>query len=827
MGKIKINRLIFPIYFTERMITLATMIYDVEVFPHNWMVGFKILETNEYVQIWDDYDEIIEFIKNNKDSFLIGFNSSYYDDIILETILKKLDPYPVSVDMIDNRIRKRSYLRLRRMDLMEGMLPGISLKSLQSEMGMSIEESEIDFMMDRPLTEEEKELTNKYNRHDLDSTHRLLEHRWDGFVKVKLDLIKYFGLSPNTMKDTMATMVAKGLGAKRTSHPPRHFEWYDSLHIKNPEVVDFIKNEKFLTENLLFELGGIEHKIGLGGIHAAREAYQSDNFWIIDVVGYYSLIQMNLNLMSRSLPPEGKKKYNGLYWDRIERKLNNDPSEFSLKIGVLSVWGAMLNEWQLLSDISTGNLIMITGQAFIIDLIEKLEPYITLIQSNTDGIFVEPHDEEKVKEIVNEWVKRTGFEVSIDKGKKLYQKDVNNYVCVVNDKKVVAKGSYVNKYDIFDNQRSFQFMLTRGATMGAVVDKALVNYLLHDIPVEDTINNETDPRYFMFTIRKGARTYSHVELHITEEGSDEVIIEKTQNVNRVFVSNDSHRDMRIYKVKDGKPHVFPSMDVNVFIFNDDLKNFTQDDMNRINREYYIRRAKEKIEDFLTLRPKKKSTKNNTISLRLWEGFEKEREVSNEELVKTIKVLPDGESRMGDLTINRIGEYFTFTEKRGKSNVVHLDKIVPDLFKIRYGKLNRKRITIMKKVRVIITERDTDALIQYQNDNDPSDNFEAPVNTYIEAFEYLAEAGLIDQETLESVKPEEKEVNKNARRSKETVELDNDMYITWESFDRGEGTEWEVILKEKENIIRQVDADTLNKAHDIVMDWIKEYYEKKK
>ena len=83
---------------------MATIVYDAEVFPYNWMFGFKILETQEYIQIWDDFKEIKEFIKRNKeDNFFIGFNSKFYDDIIMDTVLAGKNPYEMSQKLIYGR----------------------------------------------------------------------------------------------------------------------------------------------------------------------------------------------------------------------------------------------------------------------------------------------------------------------------------------------------------------------------------------------------------------------------------------------------------------------------------------------------------------------------------------------------------------------------------------------------------------------------------------------------------------------------------------------------------------------------------------------------
>ena len=57
---------------------------------------------------------------------------------------------------------------------------------------------------------------------------------------------------------------------------------------------------------------------------------------------------------------------------------------FGLKLVVNTVSGAMKAKFSKLYDERNNNWMCITGQLLLIDLIEKLEPYITLIQSNTD-----------------------------------------------------------------------------------------------------------------------------------------------------------------------------------------------------------------------------------------------------------------------------------------------------------------------------------------------------------------------------------------------------------------------------------------------------------
>jgi hypothetical protein len=730
---------------------MATIVYDAEVFPHNWMFGFKIIETQEYIQIWDDFKEIKEFIKEHKENnFFIGFNSKFYDDIIMDTVLAGKNPYEISQKLIHDREKIYARNSLIKMDIMEGMMPGISLKAIESELGMSIEESHIDFNIDRPLTPNEIEDINRYNKHDLDATEKLLGHRWSNFVKTKLDLINYFNLPSNAIQHTLATMVAKGLGAKKGDFPPRHFQWYPELQIKNEEVKKFIINEEFLKDKFVFDLNGVEHVIGLGGIHGAKENFKSEKFWKIDVKGYYSLIQMEKNLLSRSLPTSGEQKYKDLYFDRLERKKRKDPSADSLKGGILAVWGATLNQYQLLSDISTGNLIMITGQAFMIDLVEKLEPYSTLIQTNTDGIFIEPFEgqEDTCRAVIQKWVDRTGFEVEFEEGTKLYQKDVNNYTCLLNGnsiKNVEAKGAYVNMWNMQDDLKFFEYKLTHNLSQGTVVDKALVYYFLFDKPVEETINSEMNPKSFQYTIKKGASTYSHVELHETPGDTTEVTI--VSNVNRVFASKDPNINRRIYKIKNGKTNIFPRLDINVFLFNDDLAGWSDKEWEMLDRNYYIDQAYQKIEDFISIRDTKVSSKKPKVTIKVFprQGTkikDNQPELSEASIYEMITTMNNGVLKIGDLVVNRNNDIFTFEERDGKVSILNFEKLELETFKIKVGNLKKEKIKIDNNHYFDIIEKTLNTEVIYTDKTNEDESFNFLATTFEEALQQLDDYKLI-------------------------------------------------------------------------------------
>ena len=80
--------------------------------------------------------------------------------------------------------------------------------------------------------------------------------------------------------------------------------------------------------------------------------------------------------------------------------------------------------------------------------------------------------------------------------KKIYQKDVNNYVFEFTNGKLECKGAYLQLNNCFKNDMS-------------ILNDAVRNYLLHETPVEKTINNCDELIKFQH-INKIGRTYHKV-----------------------------------------------------------------------------------------------------------------------------------------------------------------------------------------------------------------------------------------------------------------------------------------------------------------------------
>jgi DNA polymerase len=158
-----------------------------------------------------------------------------------------------------------------------------------------------------------------------------------------------------------------------------------------------------------------------------------------------------------------------------------------------------------------------------------LEPHCELIQSNTDGLIVKLHeldDYELIDDICWEWEQMTGVKLAFDPIiKKIYQKDVNNYLFINEEGEVEAKGAYVKKLSPLDNDLP-------------IVNKAMREYMINGIPVEETVNSCDELIQFQKIVKLSSK-YNFV-YHNDKK--------YTNKCYRVFASK-SDRDGLIQKVK--------------------------------------------------------------------------------------------------------------------------------------------------------------------------------------------------------------------------------------------------------------------------------------
>ena len=367
------------------------VLYDFEVFQwqHDWLVVFKE-PSKDHTVIINDYEKLKGFFYEHQNDIFVGFNNKHYDDYILKAVLSDISPKAVNDFIIVEGKNGYEFPGLQKiyfnsLDLMVDIPGGIgiSLKEIESNLGMSIEESSISFDIDRNLTEQEIQETVFYCKHDVDATERLFRERFD-YVKSKLLIINKFKLPIKCIGMTNAQLTAEVMHARKINHNDAdRYDMPSCVKTKNKKILKFFENPLDNTQSMVEDVCGVEHIIAYGGLHGARKKYHcKDNIYNFDVSSYYPSMIINFDFMSRNVPDKYKPLYKEIRDERFVLKKMGDSLANAYKLILNTLFGAMGHKWNKLFDLKQNQQVCITGQLLLINLLEDLEPYITLIQLN-------------------------------------------------------------------------------------------------------------------------------------------------------------------------------------------------------------------------------------------------------------------------------------------------------------------------------------------------------------------------------------------------------------------------------------------------------------
>ena len=550
----------------------------------DWLVVLINPDKRTEDVIINDPEALTKYYEENKSEIWTGYNSNRYDQYILKGILcgfnpKKVNDYMIIRDQpgwkfssLFNKIPLLSY---------DVMLSMYSLKQLEGFMGNVIKETSVSFDIDRKLTDAEIEETVKYCKSDVYNTMQVFMYTINEF-NAQLSLIREFNLPLSYISKTQAQLASIILGAERVN---LNDEWDirvpDTILIdKHKYIVDWFLNEENhkYDASLTTVINGVEHNIALGGIHGAISNYsytckKGELLVMADVDQLYPTIMIKYDLLSRAVKEPEKFKNildTSLRLKAEKKKKEREPYKRICNI----TYGAEGDKYNAMYDPLHRNLVCIFGQLFIIDLLEKVEPFTELIQSNTDGIFlkIKESDFDLLDDVVYEWEQRTGLHMSFDLYKSVYQKDVNNYIVVDFDGNTKRKGGYVKELNELDNNLP-------------IVNKAIVDYITKQIPIETTINTCNDLKQFQM-ICKITGKYKCL-IHGNVQLSERCV--------RVFASK--HNDGGLFKLHQNKikPDKFPSTPTNCFIVNDDVTGKAVP--SKLDRQFYINLAKERAQGY--------------------------------------------------------------------------------------------------------------------------------------------------------------------------------------------------------------------------------------
>lgn len=556
--------------------------FDFECYPKLWTVTIINPIEGTEIAIVNDKKKLAAHYEAHKNEIYVGFNNRQYDDYVFKAILCGFDPWEMNQWLIQKGRKGwefSSLLRNVNLNTFDCMIGFNGLKTLEAFSGMSIQETKIPFDYDGEFTEEMIEDVLFYNRHDVWATIRVFMERKSEFDSY-MGLIKMFNLPLSYLGKSKAQLSAIILGAKKTKHNDEFdISLPPTLRIeKYKAVVKYFTNDWDYDTGLEIDIAGVPHVYGTGGIHGAIPNYYGEGeFLHVDVNSYYPSLMIRYPEYCMSRTGASLQRFIEVRDNRIVFKKQKDPRANALKIVLNSTYGAMKDIFNPLYDPRSANNVCVFGQLLLTDLIERLEGHCDLIQSNTDGLIIKLHgNEDEVRAICKEWEERTGMGLGYDRMTKVVQKDVNNYLAVFENGKVEAKGAYVKDLNNLDYDL-------------AIVNKAVRNYLLYGMRVEDTVYSCQSLRDFQKVV-KLSNKYKWVE-HEYGEGT----IKFDNKAYRVFASLDN-RDGRLLKC-DGvrNPAKFGNTPDRCFIFNDDLSGVPIP--RKLDREYYIALAKKRIEDF--------------------------------------------------------------------------------------------------------------------------------------------------------------------------------------------------------------------------------------
>lgn len=554
-----------PFKPSEALTKQTILLFDIEIFKHDSLFVFRDYFTKEWFIINNNLDELRKFYLEYRDSMFIGYNNASYDNNVMRGYLQGKNAYQMSKTIIESDNRGLVYKMfdshktpLFGMDLYQDN-KGFSLKEHSAFLGINIKETEVDFDMDRPLTDEEKDKNIAYCKNDVLATEKRFEQNI-GMLLAKATIALMFDMDKTDLLQTNANLTAKLLGATKQEVRPDltdPLELDKRLNINTKEIAEAYLNHEFeLNEdgklNVSLEYtdeDGYTMIFGSGGVHGAKASYiHIGMFPMRDWGSLYPNTMEQFNLLSRNIPKDKIHRYGDLLKQRMDAKYSGEevanikgvevPTYVminGIKLPLNTKFGASGAQFNGLYDPRNQFLVCATGQLIMTNMYELIKGKAQFIQSNTDAHAYIPNseaDDKAIDEALDEFANKIGLTLDKDMFREIWQKDVNNYIAVQPNGKVKVKGA---------------IGLTGGMKVSkAIVSNAFINYLVAGKDYKEFINECNELRQFQI-ITKTGWTFDR-----TVAGDSEGNEFNAQKVNRVFAVKDKTNAVELFKVKEGQ-----------------------------------------------------------------------------------------------------------------------------------------------------------------------------------------------------------------------------------------------------------------------------------
>ncbi len=520
-----------------QLLAEATFVFDVESYENYFCVSFQDVESEKVITFEDDeyngYRINGEYVTQELwcqwlswilfRFTVVGFNSMVYDlPICLVAVKGVRSPTlcEITADIINNDMPpyevERKYVgkipMLNHIDLIE-------VAPLQGSLKLYGARLHVPRLQDLPfpplsmLALWQCQVVKDYNINDLEDTLWLWRHLKPQ-IDLRVELGKEYGVDLRSRSDAqiaeavigseLEKLGAKGKAPERISGEEFYYQvpntvWFKTTQFQqllqvvrtSPFVIGasgYCEAPKQITD-LKPRLGRCVYRLGAGGLHSSETevAHEADDNTLLidrDVASYYPYIILNQRLYPSHLGEPFLKVFESIVNRRINAKREGRKKEAdSLKITINGTFGKLGNQYSLLYAPELLMQVTISGQLYLLMLIERIElAGIPVISANTDGVVIKcPKDRYKdLEAVITIWEEDTGFITEETRYKGLYCRDVNNYIAVKEDGGCKMKGVYAEVGSALNSPLSKN-------PEAYIISMALQAYLEHGTPIAHTI----------------------------------------------------------------------------------------------------------------------------------------------------------------------------------------------------------------------------------------------------------------------------------------------------------------------------------------------------
>ena len=230
---------------------------------------------------------------------------------------------------------------------------------------------------------------------------------------------------------------------------------------------------------------GFTYGFGLGGLHGSvkrRYVRADDEHEIldIDVTSYYPRLAIVNGMRPAHLGEVFNTVYSEIFDDR-QRYPKGSSENLALKLALNKVFGDSGSAYSPFYDIAFMLGITVNGQLLLCMLAEVLTEIVDLeiIQANTDGLTLRfpRHDRARVDEIIAWWQWGTGLKLEAASYRRMWVRDVNNYLAEYDTGKVKRVGVGTYEYNIDWWQDPSMLCVPRAVEAHLIRSEPILDYL--------------------------------------------------------------------------------------------------------------------------------------------------------------------------------------------------------------------------------------------------------------------------------------------------------------------------------------------------------------